>query len=582
MQTNFDDGLPVNFAPHYSPLGPRPNRSAQAAARLADLTTIDTYYIQPPSLGVGETTQHRHPQSSQSPDLYGPPLNTSLPSYQPSILQVPTSSSQGIWATPPSTTCEVEDIERCSFRGSPASGVGGIPPGARGSVGPSIASSESWSPSTQQLSFHGSFLSDPSMNSEYTVQPHAPEQYEQDVADQTASLSLYGDPSIAVTNDHNAIHSVQAAPNDVPHSSPQPISQHQTQVKEGLGAEYSINSGNEPHEPARAGQQNADDVARTEEPYAVLIHRAFMSRETHAMTLQELYQWFRENTDKGKSENKGWQNSIRHNLSMNHAFIKRDRQPRPGEPLTESGEPKKSTEWVLEDWAVQGVQSTTRYRSKGTSNRRGGALGSHGRSRANLSGRANSGRKGGLSASKSKAASRRATLIQRRNDVAADRASSSSSMTTLTGTTQHHPVRDMMYNQQHMGFQYPLPNFRTESATPANPVVANEMLFTPPLHPAGLPATDSHHSFAYPHNFQYSQSHHAGYHHSSSFYNFGDVTGIYQQPLPSSGQASHEQASSSIINASLSGMFPDASEMRDSNVSFAYWQDRENGNVYEP
>ncbi len=54
-----------------------------------------------------------------------------------------------------------------------------------------------------------------------------------------------------------------------------------------------------------------------EEPYAQLIWRAFMSTPSGAMKLQELYQWFRNNTDKAKDESRGWQNSIRHNLSMN-------------------------------------------------------------------------------------------------------------------------------------------------------------------------------------------------------------------------------------------------------------------------
>ncbi len=54
-----------------------------------------------------------------------------------------------------------------------------------------------------------------------------------------------------------------------------------------------------------------------EEPYASLIHRAFLSTLWRAMTLQEIYQWFCKNTNKGKDESKGWQNSIRHNLSMN-------------------------------------------------------------------------------------------------------------------------------------------------------------------------------------------------------------------------------------------------------------------------
>jgi hypothetical protein len=66
---------------------------------------------------------------------------------------------------------------------------------------------------------------------------------------------------------------------------------------------------------------DGDEASRVDEPYARLIFRAFMSRERHAMTLQEIYQWFRENTDKAKTENKGWQNSIRHNLSMNAVRI---------------------------------------------------------------------------------------------------------------------------------------------------------------------------------------------------------------------------------------------------------------------
>jgi len=54
-----------------------------------------------------------------------------------------------------------------------------------------------------------------------------------------------------------------------------------------------------------------------DEPYAKLIYRALMSKPNHSMVLQEIYQWFRENTVKGSSDTKGWMNSIRHNLSMN-------------------------------------------------------------------------------------------------------------------------------------------------------------------------------------------------------------------------------------------------------------------------
>lgn len=54
-----------------------------------------------------------------------------------------------------------------------------------------------------------------------------------------------------------------------------------------------------------------------DEPYAKLIYRALMSKPSHSMVLQEIYQWFRDNTLKGSSDTKGWMNSIRHNLSMN-------------------------------------------------------------------------------------------------------------------------------------------------------------------------------------------------------------------------------------------------------------------------
>ena len=54
------------------------------------------------------------------------------------------------------------------------------------------------------------------------------------------------------------------------------------------------------------------------EPYAKLIFRALKSAPGHRMVLREIYEWFEMNTDKaGDPKSRGWQNSIRHNLSMN-------------------------------------------------------------------------------------------------------------------------------------------------------------------------------------------------------------------------------------------------------------------------
>ena len=66
------------------------------------------------------------------------------------------------------------------------------------------------------------------------------------------------------------------------------------------------------------GEESDEDGSSNSEPYAQLIYRALKSVAGHAMVLKDLYEWFETNTDKAKDpSSKGWQNSIRHNLSMN-------------------------------------------------------------------------------------------------------------------------------------------------------------------------------------------------------------------------------------------------------------------------
>jgi hypothetical protein len=53
-------------------------------------------------------------------------------------------------------------------------------------------------------------------------------------------------------------------------------------------------------------------------PYSILIYQALITAEGNKLSLQGIYRWFEKHTDKGRDSNhKGWQNSIRHNLSMN-------------------------------------------------------------------------------------------------------------------------------------------------------------------------------------------------------------------------------------------------------------------------
>ncbi|KAJ4351862.1 uncharacterized protein N0V89_007206 [Didymosphaeria variabile] len=100
-----------------------------------------------------------------------------------------------------------------------------------------------------------------------------------------------------------------------------------------------------------------DALIEKDQPYAQLIFRALKDAPNHTMILRDIYDWFRQNTDKAAaSDSKGWQNSIRHNLSMNGAFEKVDQ---PGE------EARKGFMWRLtQDALANGVKSTTRYRSK--------------------------------------------------------------------------------------------------------------------------------------------------------------------------------------------------------------------------
>lgn len=60
------------------------------------------------------------------------------------------------------------------------------------------------------------------------------------------------------------------------------------------------------------------ESTRGEPPYAKLIYNALMNAPEHKLVLRDIYAWISENTDKAKDPAfKGWQNSVRHNLSMN-------------------------------------------------------------------------------------------------------------------------------------------------------------------------------------------------------------------------------------------------------------------------
>ncbi|MCJ1383460.1 hypothetical protein MMC17_006574 [Xylographa soralifera] len=146
--------------------------------------------------------------------------------------------------------------------------------------------------------------------------------------------------------------------------------------------------------PSPIDNDEDSDGGLSSEPYAQLIYRALKSVPSHRMVLKEIYEWFEKNTDKAKNNSsKGWQNSIRHNLSMNGAFTKVDLLP----PADDG---KKGCIWVLEPSALEnGVQSTTRYRKVGANKKTG-------RNDTVAAQRQRSGARGGRAAKKSSRARR--------------------------------------------------------------------------------------------------------------------------------------------------------------------------------
>jgi len=128
------------------------------------------------------------------------------------------------------------------------------------------------------------------------------------------------------------------------------------------------------------------DVEDEEIPYAQLIYKALMSVHSRTMILGEIYQYFRENIPRfSKMRGKGWQNSIRHNLSMNGvchppllcsgywAILTRFQQAfrKVERPLAPDGSKQRGYYWVLSREAEEeGVKSTTRFRKNSTSSRR--------------------------------------------------------------------------------------------------------------------------------------------------------------------------------------------------------------------
>lgn len=152
---------------------------------------------------------------------------------------------------------------------------------------------------------------------------------------------------------------------------------HTPSVNDFRGQQYSTWQHNEqsapPQEDIFGDDVEEEEVDSADPCYAQLLHKCLKDAPHHTLSLRELYDWVSQHSQKAKDpNNRGWQNSVRHNLSMN-AVSRSCLLAFSNLPLTvyqafqrvtdRSSSSKKGSLWRLTDDALRdGVISTTRYR----------------------------------------------------------------------------------------------------------------------------------------------------------------------------------------------------------------------------
>ncbi|KAJ2980079.1 hypothetical protein NUW58_g7039 [Xylaria curta] len=82
-----------------------------------------------------------------------------------------------------------------------------------------------------------------------------------------------------------------------------------------------------------------DDGTKPGHSYAQLIGMAILRAPNRKLTLSQIYKWISDTYSFYNANDAGWQNSIRHNLSLNKAFIKQERP---------KDDPGKGNYWAIE------------------------------------------------------------------------------------------------------------------------------------------------------------------------------------------------------------------------------------------